>query len=607
MALGRPNLGSLLISNGIITEAQLQFALYEQSSTGMRLGETLVALKICTEAQITRALAAQLDIPFIDLQQTKLDPAIVELLPRETVLEYGLLPISLTGDRLLAVVRDPYDIHLDAIVRQATGKELQIALATESDLREALATYCTLTPATPHTVDEVAHEIQVHEIHPEGAVSVEQLVAAGKQASTIRIVNTLIAEAVQRRASAIHIAPSAGAVHVRYRIDGELYPVVTLEREQLPSIVARIKLLCKMDVMESRRPQEGHCSLRVEEDRVQLRVSTVPEVNGELLTLRLFVQGERQIAMESLGMDRRLLEQLKRILCKRQGLLLATGPTGAGKTTTLHAALGHLVSSQVNVITVEDPVEVQLAGVSQVQVDERMGQTFAATLRAVLRQDPDVVMVGEIRDPETASIVCRAALTGRLVLSTLHTNHALGTIARLQDMGIPSYMLAASLCGIVAQRLARKVCEECAESHEPSPAIRRFLYSQDENLAGIRFRRGRGCSACHQTGTQGRVGVYEFLPMTEGLRRLLFQGASGRELMEHIRQGKFQSMPQDAFHKACDGLISPEEAVRVGVSLSVDDFAEDVNAQALTDELRTARTYAGLDSAAHEARLSAGW
>jgi type II secretory ATPase GspE/PulE/Tfp pilus assembly ATPase PilB-like protein len=607
MALGRPNLGSLLISNGIITEAQLQFALLQQGSTGLRLGETLVALEMCTEAQITRALAAQLDIPFIDLQHTAPSPAVQDLLPRETALEYGILPISLSGDRLLAAVRDPYDIRLDSIVRQATGKALQIGLATETQLREALSGYSTLSAEAAAAIDPQPLEIRVHEIHPEGAVAVEQLVAAGKQASTIRVVNTLIAEAAHRRASAIHLAPSASGVHVRYKVDGELYPVVTLEREQLPSIVARIKLLCKMDVMESRKPQEGHCRLLVNDEHVQLRASTVPEVNGELLTIRLFVQGARQVDFETLGMDPRLLDQVKRVLCKRQGLLLATGPAGSGKTTTLHAALGSLASTHLNVITVEDPVEVQLPGVSQVQVEERLGQSFSATLRAVLRQDPDVVMVGEIRDPETAGIACRAALTGRLVLSTLHTNHALGTIARLQDMGVPSYVLAASLSGIVAQRLARKVCEECAEEHEPTPAIRRFLYSQDEDLSGIRFRRGRGCSACHQTGLAGRVGIYEFLPMTEGLRRLLFQGASGKELMEYLRQAKFRSMQQDAFQKACDGIISPEEAVRVGMSLCVDDFSDVIDTRALTEELRTARAAPAGDLTAHEARFGAAW
>jgi type IV pilus assembly protein PilB len=344
--------------------------------------------------------------------------------------------------------------------------------------------------------------------------------------------------------------------------------VMPIQRSLVPNIAARIKVMCNMDLSETRKPQDGNCAVRVGGGEVELRASTLPGINGEIVVLRLLSRNTGALAMSDLGLAEQLHRTLRSSLTARQGMLLVTGPTGSGKTTTLYAALHHLNREDINIVTVEDPVEVDLEGINQVQVHERAGRSFATTLRAMLRQDPDVIMVGEIRDVETAEIACRAALTGHLVLSTMHTQHTLGTLARLFDIGIPPYLVACSLNGVLAQRLVRRVCPGCAESYRPPALLLRAFESQCGDLSAADFRRGTGCARCGRTGTRGRIGVHELLMIDDDLRRLMSEGAAPSDLRRHVRSHGFETMEADAIRKAAVGLIPPDEIVRLGFSVA---------------------------------------
>jgi type II secretory ATPase GspE/PulE/Tfp pilus assembly ATPase PilB-like protein len=443
-----------------------------------------------------------------------------------------------------------------------------IALAPESQLKALIQQHYSVGGS--FVGGAVARDTRAEvELEEEQQVSVEKLIAAGEQISTIQVVNTLIADAVRRRASDLHIKPDGNGINIRYRIDGRMCSIGTLHRNQLQSLVARVKIICGMDIAESRKPQDGNCRVRVAGKSIELRASTLPGVFGEIIVFRILSQESAVQGLDDLGFAPESLKDLRRLLSMKNGLLVVTGPTGSGKTTTLYAALHHLNKADVNILTVEDPVEVKVPGISQVQVDDRSGRTFASTLRAMLRQDPDIIMVGEIRDGETADIACRAALTGHLVLSTLHTRHAFGTIARLNDLGVPPYMLGAALNGVEAQRLARRVCESCAQPYEPSPALLRALRDYYGPFEGARFRKGKGCSACHYSGTRGRVGIYELLVIDEDFRRLLANGMDTDQVKKYADARGFRTMEKDAFVKACQGIIPPEEIVHLGLGLAM--------------------------------------
>jgi type IV pilus assembly protein PilB len=567
MVAGRPKLGTFLVSQGVLTDAQLEAAIEHQVASGRRLGEALIELDLCSDADIARALAEQLEIPFVDLEETPPSAACVALLPREVALEHGVLPIRMQGNRLLLAALDPYDIRIDEEVRQATNLQPILAMAAESQLREHLHRHYRedFVEETPSSARDDPEETDEGE---EQNVSVEKLIAAGEQVSTIRVVNTLIADAVRRGASDLHIEPEQGRVRVRCRIDGRMTPVTTLPGDMQQSVVARIKIMAAMDISESRRPQDGGCTLKVDGRTVELRVSTLRGVHGEITVMRVLSQDASLHQLDSLGYQPAMYRDFRRLLAARHGLILITGPTGSGKTTTLYAALNHLNREDTNIIAVEDPVESKLPGVNQIQVHEKSGRSFANALRAMLRQDPDVIMVGEIRDLETADIASRAALTGHLVLSTLHTQHTLGTIARLLDMGLEPWMVASCLNGVLAQRLVRRVCENCAVEYTPPAGLLRALEAQFGSVAGATFRKGRGCPACLRTGTRGRIGVYELLVVDDAVRDVLAQTTSPEKLRDYVYSRGFQTMEQDAFRKACAGLIPPEEIINLGFGVA---------------------------------------
>jgi type IV pilus assembly protein PilB len=566
MIPGRPNLGRILLDNGLINQAQLDAALDHQAAAGCRLGEALVQLGICSDTEIARSLAEQLESPFVDLHLIPPDPAVLPLIPRELALEHAMIPVHMDGDRLLIAVRDPFDIQVDHAIRQATDLPVTLAIAPETQLRELLQRYYSVSSGVVH---HETHERAEVELEHEHQIPVEKLIAAGEQMSTIQVVNSLIADAVRRRASDLHLKPDQNGIQVRYRVDGRMCSIATLQKSYLQSVVARSKIMCGMDISETRKPQDGNCRVRVGGKSIELRASTLPGVFGEIVVFRILSHDSGVQRLEDLGFDTSTLRDLRRLLAMKNGMLVVTGPTGSGKTTTLYAALHYLNRPDVNILTVEDPVEIKVPGISQVQVDERAGRTFASTLRSMLRQDPDVIMVGEIRDGETADIACRAALTGHLVLTTLHTRHAFGTVARLVDLGVPPYMLGAALNGVEAQRLARRVCEFCAVEYEPHPGLLHALRDYYGPFEDARFRKGKGCPHCHYTGIRGRVGIYELLVIDEDYRRLLTDGVAPDEVKKFADERGFRTMERDAFDKACKGIIPPEEIIQLGLGMAV--------------------------------------
>jgi type II secretory ATPase GspE/PulE/Tfp pilus assembly ATPase PilB-like protein len=394
-------------------------------------------------------------------------------------------------------------------------------------------------------------------------------ISKNPQASPVTIVNSIIADAARRGASDIHVEPGTERVRVRYRIDGHMRYIAPLVNELLPSVVARVKILCGMDPAETRKPQDGGCVVPVEGKDLELRASTLPGNLGEIVVLRLLRRERELQEISKLGLNPDSLHDFQRLLRAQQGMVLITGPTGSGKTTTLYAALSHLNTDEVNIITVEDPIEVNIEGVNQVHVHDRAGRSYASTLRAMLRQDPDIIMVGEIRDLETAEIACRAALTGHLVLSTLHTQNTVGTLARLVDMQVPPYMVASSLNGVLAQRLVRRICDHCAVDHQPSPGLVRMLETQFGRPCEVRFRKGRGCNFCGGSGTRGRIGAFEILLMDDDLRRQMSTGCGPSELAAYLGRRGFRTMEEDAYRKACMGLITPEQVIELGMGLSI--------------------------------------
>lgn len=594
---GRPNLGKILTERKVITQRQLESALEYQKVHGRRLGEALEEMHFCTDVQIARALAEQLEIPFVDLEKTPPARRFLELIPREVAIEHGVVAVRFDGNRLLVAARDPFDVRADEAARHCTRMNVRLASVPHSQLKDLLLkgyTHSFLgegdnSAGNPSTAAPGAQAGQAQstaspnplftggpiplvEIEPEPdepLLTVERLVQMGQQLSTVQAVDSLIAQAIRAGASDLHIKPEVDHLRVRHRIDGRLRTLVQLPSAMVSSVIARIKILGNMDIAENRKPQDGGAQVRVDGRHYELRISTLPGIYGEVAVIRVLNNDSGMRSLSALGLDPAVEKDLRRVLSARQGMLLITGPTGSGKTTTLYAALGHLNTEDVNIITVEDPVEIKLPGVSQIQVHERAGRTFPSTLRSILRQDPDIVMVGEIRDLETAEISSRAALTGHLVLSTLHTLDTVGTLWRLMDMGIPRYIVTSSLNAVMAQRLVRAVCGDCAQPYEPSPGLRAAAEQYFGARDNIQFRQGRGCPACGGSGTRGRVGVYELLVVDQDVRKVLASNADEAELREFLLGRGMQTVEMDAYRKACAGQIPFDEVIHLGMGFAV--------------------------------------
>jgi len=504
-------LGELLVQQKLISEEQLTFSLGEQKRTGRKLGRVFIENGFVTEEQISGALARQLNIPYINLKFFNMHPDLVRLLPETQARRFRALVLEDKGGALVVGMADPTDLFAYDEISRIVRRNISLAVVNESEL---LATVDRLYRRTDD-ISDFARELEqdlgdaVIDFGGLGGTSGQE------DAPVVKLLQSIFDDATQVRASDIHIEPQEKRLQIRFRIDGVLHLQTEADIKIAPALALRLKLMSELDISEKRLPQDGRFAVKVRQQQIDVRISTMPTQYGESVVMRLLNQGSRTLRLDAIGMPPEMVARLRSIVARPNGLVLVTGPTGSGKTTTLYGALAELNTTERKLITVEDPVEYRLPGINQVQVNDKIELTFARVLRSALRQDPDVVLVGEMRDQETAQIGMRAALTGHLVLSTLHTNDAVSTPIRLMDMGVPRYMVATSLQCVLAQRLVRVICESCAEPSQPTPAERAWLkFELGDKVDEHKFSHGRGCPHCNGTGYRGRTGVYELMEMT---------------------------------------------------------------------------------------------
>lgn len=554
-------LGELLIKRQRITPEQLEKALEIQKRTGEKLGEILQKMGLVESREVYEALAEQLGTPYVDLDSYVIDPRIVTLLPEKFCRQHQVVPIGEEGNVLLVAMANPVDVMAIDRMRLMTKREIRPVVATPQDIERTLNAYY----GVGESVEELIREAETRESlvlpEEEEELKIDQLKALGEEAPIIRVVNMVILQAIRSGASDIHIEPQEDQVRIRFRIDGILQDVTSTSIRVHPAIVSRIKILSRMNIAERRLPQDGRFQVTVDNRTVDFRVSSLPTIFGEKIVMRILDKSTLLLDLDRLGFEEEDLEKFYRLIQHPYGMILLTGPTGSGKTTTLYSALNFINKPDLNIITIEDPVEYRLPGINQVQVRPKIGLTFANALRAIMRQDPDVIMVGEIRDYETAEIAIHAALTGHLVFSTLHTNTAAGALVRLQEMGIPSYLIASALIGVVAQRLVRRICERCKVEFEISGPIARDLTAGEKDR--LLVFRGRGCPECNKTGYRGRVAVSEVLVMDDDIRALVLRNATEREITEKACAKGMKTLRENAIRKVLRGVTTLEEMYRV--------------------------------------------
>ncbi|RMH24203.1 MAG: type II/IV secretion system protein [Planctomycetota bacterium] len=556
-------IGDLLIRRGVINQAQLEDALEEQRRGGHTrlLGEVLVSLGLATPEDVMAALAEGYGVPFARLTARLADPRVTETLPREFIESHCVLPLFVVRDVLTIAVSEPANLFLIEEIERLTGKTVQIVAATASDIRATLQAY--LPNANVFIIDDIYEDVESSDfsIVEAQVTDLGNLEEVSGQSPVIKLVNFLIYQGVQDRASDIHIEPGDHASRVRCRIDGRLVTKLTPPHQMHPAIVSRIKIMGGMDISERRVPQDGDIHVMVDGRPIDLRVSTMPGRYGEKAVIRIIDSRSAIVPLEKAGFAPEVLALWRDVISSSNGVALVTGPTGSGKSTTLYSALSELSSDELNISTVEDPVEVNIPGINQFPVNEKAGFTFATALRSLLRQDPDVIMVGEIRDTETARIATQAALTGHLVFSTLHTNDAIAAVTRLTNMGIEPYLVAAILRGVLAQRLVRKICPHCKTAYRPDERARDLV---TEHLGECpEMYRGEGCARCHGKGYAGRLGVFElFVPQGEALDLIAHEAGAG-ELRAAALASGFRTLRHDGLRKAAEGLTTIEEVLRV--------------------------------------------
>lgn len=545
-------LGELLLENNLITQPQLEKALAIQKKNSTRLGKVLSDLNYISENSLIEVLEFQLGIPHIDLSNICIIPAAATLIPAALAERHQVIPVKITGNKLTLAMVDPTNFYALDDIRMASGFDVEPVIATEKDVMRAIRE-C-------YGVQDLV-EKAVNKMRPEDILKNELQTA--EDAPIISLVNSFLSQAIKDIASDIHIEPQDKTLRVRFRIDGMLREIGSFPRDIHPAIVARIKIISEMDIAEKRVPQDGRIKIKEAGRDVDVRVSTLPTIMGEKVAMRLLDQNAVILDINKLGFSNENLDKYRKFYSQSYGMVLVTGPTGSGKTTTLYSTLSNLNSPNENIITLEDPVEYRLAGINQVQINPKAGLTFASGLRSVLRQDPNIMLVGEIRDSETADIAIRAALTGHLVFSTLHTNDAAGTITRLLDMDVEPFLVASSVLGVVAQRLVRKICPECKENYTlPLDSLEcQFLETEPNSL--ISLHRGRGCSQCNNTGYRGRMAIHEVMPITPQIREAINYKASSDQIRNiAIKQG-MSTMCQDGIQKAMAGLTDIKEVMRV--------------------------------------------
>jgi type IV pilus assembly protein PilB len=563
--------GDVLLERGVIDQAQLDQALQHQNRQGHKklIGEVLIELGFVTEEQVMATLAETYGVPFARISAKLVDPNVVELLPRDFLEKQCVLPLFVVENKLTLAVAEPTNVFLIEEVERLTGYSVQVVAATRRDIEGTLEAY--VPNANLFVIDEIVDELDEEELSlVEGdGTDVTDLENSASESPVIKLVDYLIYQAVKENASDIHIEPGDGELRTRYRVDGQLFTKMQPPYRLLPAIVSRIKIMAGMDISERRLPQDGGMAVLVEKRQIDLRVSTMPGRFGEKVVIRIIDTRNATTRLERLGFSYEMLEKFRSLVHQPNGVVLVTGPTGSGKTTTLYATLNEINDDSINISTVEDPVEYHLAGVNQFQINEKAGFTFAYALRSLLRQDPDVVMVGEVRDQETARIATQAALTGHRVLSTLHTNDAPGAVTRLFDMGVEPYLIAASIRGVLAQRLVRKICSHCKESMDAGAQMQRMLRqivaSDEEAIDTVYY--GTGCGKCRYTGYAGRTGIYELYIPDEKALEAVSHGASLQELRRMaLDSDQYITLKRDGVEKIRAGVTTVDEVFRAVIS-----------------------------------------
>ncbi|HAU36622.1 MAG TPA: ATPase [Phycisphaerales bacterium] len=555
-------LGQLLVQQGAVTEEQLEHALAHQKQIGnaLLLGEVLQKLNICSEEQIMTALASAYEVPFARISPKVADPKVIDALPREFLEKHAVLPLFKVRNRLTLAVNEPANVFLLEEVGRLTGCEILVVCATAKDIKATLETH--LPSANVFVIDDIFNDGDAGQLSlvEEKVEDITDLESAAEGSPVIKLVNYLIFHAVQEGASDIHIEPDENALRVRYRVDGSLYEKLRPPFKMLPALSSRIKIMAGLDISERRLPQDGGIHVLMDGRPIDLRVSTIAGPHGEKVVIRIIDNRNVLVNLEKLGFAYEMLKDWRKVISAPNGVVLVTGPTGSGKSTTLYGVLRELNTDDVNICTVEDPVEFNLPWVNQFQVSEKVGFTFAGALRSLLRQDPDIIMVGEIRDQETGRIAVQAALTGHLVLSTLHTNDAPGAVTRLVNVGVESYLIAASLQGVLAQRLVRKICTHCKEPYEPPVSVRRAV----ERVAGEveTFYHGAGCAKCRNSGYSGRIGIYELLIPDDAMRDKITASPNINELRAMAAEAGMVTLREDGMGKVKAGITTVEEIFR---------------------------------------------
>src|SRR5512140_398943 len=563
-------LGDLLVKSKLITNEQLQEALREVQSSGMKLGESLVKLGYISEDDITETLSAQFGVPSINLSHFEIDPNVLKLVAPEVARKYNILPVNKTGATITIAMADPTNVFAMDDIKFMTGYNVEPVVASELGIKAAIDTYYGTTASLE--LKKVMEDLQQAEsadlevLEEDEQLDVEALAAESEEAPVVKLVNLILTDAIKRGASDIHIEPYEKEFRVRFRVDGILYEIMNPPLKLKDAITSRMKILSKLDISEKRLPQDGRIKLKMKlEDRnkeLDFRVSVLPTLFGEKIVLRLLDKDNLRLDMTKLGFEPESLAKFEEAIFKPWGMVLVTGPTGSGKTNTLYSALAKVNSPEVNIMTAEDPVEFNLPGINQVQMKESIGLNFAATLRSFLRQDPNIILVGEIRDFETAEIAIKAALTGHLVLSTLHTNDAPSTINRLMNMGIEPFLVATSVQLIAAQRLTRRICSSCKEEVEVTPQALVNLGYKKEEVGTFKVYKGRGCDKCNNTGYKGRVGLVEVMQIDDDLREMILSGGTAIDIKKKAAENGMISLRRSGLIKIKDGITTIEEVVR---------------------------------------------
>ena len=552
-------LGELLVEKGLITQEQCQHALDLQKKTGKRLGQVIIEVGFLKEEDLLQVLSKQMSLPHIWLRKGLIDPKIIDIISAEKARLYKIIPMFRVKNNLIIATSDPQAIFIFDEIEEATGLTVQPVLSRSNDIEKAIEEYYGGSVEIPDyvgTFDEGAISL----VESQAQYDFQKIEEMADGSPIINLVNMIILRAIRDKASDIHIEPDKKKLRIRYRVDGILYEVITHKLDLHPAIVSRLKVMANLDIAERRMPQDGRIQVMVEGRTVDLRFSSMPGILGEKIVLRVLDKKNAILDLNLLGFSAETLSTFKRLLKRPFGLLLVTGPTGSGKTTTLYGAINYLNSLEKNIVTIEDPVEYQMEIVNQNQVKDSIGLSFSVILRHTLRQDPDIIMVGEIRDKETAEIAIQASLTGHLVLSTLHTNDSPSAITRLLDMGIEPYLISSSLTGVIAQRLIRTICPKCKTLFYPSTAIlEKYGWSKEKNL---QISKGKGCPDCYDSGYKGRMGLYEFLEINEDLQSLVLTNPSLEEIRKYLKDKGEANMETEGIMKVREQVTTFEEVQR---------------------------------------------